>query len=164
MISVWENPDKRSEVAKPYVEKNLYLPNSPWIDIFNPETRRTHWAALNDNLFRHGVDGWWMDARRNCQSMALEMAEGNDQRLHQLLTQAKWDVQHVMDKAGKHSAGVSRQYCDQRGKVDNCQIGVFGALSAGALVNLVQAKLYYPGQTVSKIDHAQAIFSLVTSV
>ncbi|MDP4149991.1 MAG: glycoside hydrolase family 31 protein [Bacteroidota bacterium] len=62
VISVWENLDKKSEVAKPYVEKNLYLPNSPWIDIFNPETRRTHWAALNDNLFRHGVDGWWMDA------------------------------------------------------------------------------------------------------
>jgi alpha-D-xyloside xylohydrolase len=62
IISVWENLDKKSEVARPYVEKNLYLPNSPWIDIFNPETRRTHWAALDDNLFRHGVDGWWMDA------------------------------------------------------------------------------------------------------
>ncbi len=62
VISVWENLDKKSEVARPYVEKDLYLPNSPWIDIFNPETRRTHWAALNDNLFRHGVDGWWMDA------------------------------------------------------------------------------------------------------
>jgi alpha-D-xyloside xylohydrolase len=62
VISVWENLDKKSGVARPYVEKNLYLPNSPWIDIFNPETRKTHWAALNDNLFRHGVDGWWMDA------------------------------------------------------------------------------------------------------
>lgn len=62
VISVWENLDKKSEIAKPYVEKNLYLPNSPWIDIFNPETRRTHWAALDKNLFRHGVDGWWMDA------------------------------------------------------------------------------------------------------
>ena len=62
VISVWENLDKKSEVAKPYVGKNLFVPNSPWIDIFNPETRRTHWAALNDNLFRYGVDGWWMDA------------------------------------------------------------------------------------------------------
>jgi len=62
VISVWENLDKKSEVARPYVARNLYLPNSPWIDIFNPETRRTHWAALDDNLFRHGVDGWWMDA------------------------------------------------------------------------------------------------------
>jgi SRSO17 transposase len=120
--------------------------------------------------------------------MALELGEVNDQRLHHLLTQAKWDVQQVMDKMtmeftqlvdrhgfsddlsllidessfpkkGKHSAGVCRQYCGQRGKVDNCQVGVFGALSAGSLVNLVQTKLYYPGQAVSKIDHAQAIIS-----
>gem|GEM_PF-104094 len=62
VLSVWENLDKKSEVARPYVASNLYLPNSPWIDIFKPETRKTHWAALNDNLFRYGVDGWWMDA------------------------------------------------------------------------------------------------------
>lgn len=61
-ISVWENLDKKSEVAKEYVSKNLYIPNSPWIDIYNPETQKTHWNALNKNLFRLGVDSWWMDA------------------------------------------------------------------------------------------------------
>ena len=61
-ISVWENLDKKSEVAKPYVEKNLYIPNTPWIDIYNPETRTTHWNVLNTNLFSKGVDSWWMDA------------------------------------------------------------------------------------------------------
>jgi alpha-D-xyloside xylohydrolase len=61
-ISVWENLDKKSDVAKPYIEKNLYIPNTPWIDIFNPETRTTHWNALNTNLFSKGVDSWWMDA------------------------------------------------------------------------------------------------------
>ena len=61
-ISVWENLDKKSEVAKPYLDKNLYLPNSPWIDIYNPETQKTHWKALNANLFSKGVDSWWMDA------------------------------------------------------------------------------------------------------
>lgn len=61
-ISVWENLDKKSDVAKPYVEKNLYIPNTPWIDIYNPETRITHWNALNENLFSKGVDSWWMDA------------------------------------------------------------------------------------------------------
>jgi alpha-D-xyloside xylohydrolase len=61
-VSVWENLDKKSDVAKPYLEKNLYLANSPWIDIFNPETQRTHWNALNTNLFSKGVDSWWMDA------------------------------------------------------------------------------------------------------
>jgi len=61
-VSVWENLDKKSEVAKPYVEKNLFIPNSPWIDIYNPEARKTHWNALNTNLFSKGVDSWWMDA------------------------------------------------------------------------------------------------------
>ena len=32
-ISVWENLDKKSNVAKEYIDKNLYIPNSPWIDI-----------------------------------------------------------------------------------------------------------------------------------
>jgi SRSO17 transposase len=129
--------------------------------------------------------------RRNCQSMAMELGEVNDQQLHHLLTQAKWDAGQLMDrvtvdfapliedhdlsddlallmdessfpKKGKHSAGVKRQYCGQLGKVDNCQVGVFGALSAGSLVNLVQARLYQPGKAVTKIDHAQAIIKYVT--
>jgi alpha-D-xyloside xylohydrolase len=61
-VSVWENLNKDSEVAKPYRDKNLYIPNSPWIDIYNPETQQTHWDALNENLFSKGVDSWWMDA------------------------------------------------------------------------------------------------------
>jgi alpha-D-xyloside xylohydrolase len=61
-ISVWENLDKKSEVAKEYLAKDLYLPNSPWIDIYKPETQKTHWNALNKNLFSLGVDSWWMDA------------------------------------------------------------------------------------------------------
>ncbi|RYG46564.1 MAG: DUF4968 domain-containing protein, partial [Chitinophagaceae bacterium] len=61
-ISVWENLDKKSDVAKPYTGQQLYIPNSPWIDIFNPKTQRTHWDVLNKNLFHYGVDSWWMDA------------------------------------------------------------------------------------------------------
>ncbi|MEO6852131.1 MAG: TIM-barrel domain-containing protein, partial [Mucilaginibacter sp.] len=59
---VWENLDKKSDVAKPYIAKNLYIADSPWIDIYNPETQKTHWDALNKNLFSYGVDSWWMDA------------------------------------------------------------------------------------------------------
>lgn len=61
-ISVWENLDKKSEVAKDYVDHNLFIPNSPWVDVFNPLGRKTHWNALNKNLFSLGVDSWWMDA------------------------------------------------------------------------------------------------------
>jgi alpha-D-xyloside xylohydrolase len=61
-ISVWENLNKESEIAQDYISKNLFIADSPWIDIYNPETQKTHWNALNKNLFALGVDSWWMDA------------------------------------------------------------------------------------------------------
>ena len=61
-ISVWENLDQNSEIGKGYVAKKLFIPNSPWVDVFNPLGRETHWNALNRNLFAYGVDSWWMDA------------------------------------------------------------------------------------------------------
>lgn len=61
-ISVWENISKESEIGKGYVARNLYIPDSPWIDIYNPLAQETHWNVLNDNLFSFGVDSWWMDA------------------------------------------------------------------------------------------------------
>ena len=47
-------------------------------------------------------------------------------------------------KKGDQSAGVTRQYCGATGKADNCQVGVFAALSGGALVNIVKSVLYRP--------------------
>ncbi|HEY9124984.1 MAG TPA: glycoside hydrolase family 31 protein [Bacteroidales bacterium] len=61
-ISIWSNPDRNSTLGKDYVAKNLYVQNSKWLDYFNPVTRETYWKSLNDNLFTHGVDSWWMDA------------------------------------------------------------------------------------------------------
>jgi len=61
-VSVWENMDKKSDVVKDYIAENLYIPNSPWIDIYNPKTQKLHWKTLQNNLYVHGVDSWWMDA------------------------------------------------------------------------------------------------------
>jgi alpha-D-xyloside xylohydrolase len=61
-ISIWSNPDKNSEIGQEYVKKNLYIPETPWLDYFNPLTRETYWNTLRDNLFTYGVDSWWMDA------------------------------------------------------------------------------------------------------
>ncbi|HNW49806.1 MAG TPA: glycoside hydrolase family 31 protein [Prolixibacteraceae bacterium] len=61
-ISIWSNPDKNSTIGKEFVAKNRFIPNTKWLDYFNPETRKEYWNTLNDNLFVNGVDSWWMDA------------------------------------------------------------------------------------------------------
>lgn len=47
-------------------------------------------------------------------------------------------------KKGVKSAGVARQYNGRLGKVDNCQVGVFSALSHGDRAVLTGARLYLP--------------------
>ncbi len=47
-------------------------------------------------------------------------------------------------KKGKHSVGVSRQYCGALGKVENCQAGVFVGYSSEKGYGLVDRVLYMP--------------------
>jgi SRSO17 transposase len=47
-------------------------------------------------------------------------------------------------KKGNKSAGVARQWNGRLGKVDNCQVGVFAALSDGRRASLVDARLFLP--------------------
>jgi len=61
-ISIWSNPDKNSDLGKEYAAKNLFIPNTKWLDYFNPKTRYEYWNTLKTNMFDYGVDSWWMDA------------------------------------------------------------------------------------------------------
>jgi alpha-D-xyloside xylohydrolase len=61
-ISIWSNPDKNSDIGKVYVAKNRFIPDTKWLDYFNPETRKEYWTTLKENMFDNGVDSWWMDA------------------------------------------------------------------------------------------------------
>jgi alpha-D-xyloside xylohydrolase len=61
-VSIWSNPDKGSTLGQEYVRKGRYMPNTKWLDYFNPETRKDYWNTLKVNMFDNGVDSWWMDA------------------------------------------------------------------------------------------------------
>jgi len=47
-------------------------------------------------------------------------------------------------KSGNNSVGVSRQYCGNLGKVENCQVGVFLAYFKGDKRTLIDFRLYLP--------------------
>ena len=47
-------------------------------------------------------------------------------------------------KKGTQSAGVYRQYCGSKGKIENCQAGVFIGYSGASGYGLLDARLYLP--------------------
>jgi len=47
-------------------------------------------------------------------------------------------------KKGKESVGVARQYCGEKGKVENCQSGVFVGYSSSKGYGLLNGRLYMP--------------------
>jgi SRSO17 transposase len=98
------------------------------------------------------------------------VADSNYERIQHFISSSPWDARAVMDKVaintskafrnfnrvglvidesahgkkGEKSVGVSRQYNGNKGKVDNCQVGVYAALCAGEHYSLVGSRLYLP--------------------
>lgn len=59
-------------------------------------------------------------------------------------------------KQGKKSVGVARQWNGRLGKVDNCQVGVFAALTDGHRSALVDFRLYLPAEWVEDAPRCRA--------
>jgi SRSO17 transposase len=96
--------------------------------------------------------------------------DADEQRLQYFLSESAWSEQAVMEqvareadrlfggkadsslivdesaftKKGDHSVGVARQYSGRMGKLDNCQVAVFSALSSGTQVCPVGTRLFLP--------------------
>ena len=106
--------------------------------------------------------------------MAEVVPDSDDQVLQHFLSNSSWDERGVMDqvaleadellggredsallidetaftKKGGKSVGVARQWNGRLGKVDNCQVGVFGALCSGSASTLIDTRLYLPQKWV----------------
>ncbi len=62
MVSVWSKIDKNSTVGRQMVKDNYYIPNTDWIDFFNPDAAAAYWKNFNERLVPLGIDAWWQDA------------------------------------------------------------------------------------------------------
>ena len=62
MVSVWSKIDKTSEVGKQMLANNYYIPNTDWIDFFNPDAAAAYWKNFAERLVPLGIDAWWQDA------------------------------------------------------------------------------------------------------
>ena len=113
--------------------------------------------------------------------MAETVADSRYQPLHHMLSESKWDRrgvrrQLVVDanthfghpsallldesafgKKGNMSAGVARQWNGRLGKVDNCQVGVFAAVTRDGVASVVDADLYLPEKWAKDTTRCEAV-------
>jgi alpha-D-xyloside xylohydrolase len=63
MLSVWSKIDNTSELGKAFEKKNYYIPNTQWVDFFNPDAAGFYWTSFTEKLFKpYQIDAWWQDA------------------------------------------------------------------------------------------------------
>lgn len=126
-------------------------------------TEQAHWAHKYLQGLMLPIE------RKSIQPMALALEGGNVQAMQQFIGQGRWrdhklvhkhwqlvdetlgeeDGVYIVDesgfpKKGQHSVGVARQWCGALGKVDNCQVGVFGAYASRQGYTLLDQRLYLP--------------------
>ena len=62
MLSVWSKIDKSSVVGQQMERDGFYIPETDWIDFFNPEAAAAYWKNFKERLVPLGIDAWWQDA------------------------------------------------------------------------------------------------------
>ena len=113
--------------------------------------------------------------------MEETVPDADEQSLQHFISNSPWDARSVMNevaagadrllggcedtilviddsgipKKGTHSVGVSRQYCGQTGKVDNCQVGVYASLVHEDKATLIDARLFLPERWTKDEERCQ---------
>lgn len=132
-----------------------------------------HFKTVTRDITSAATDyfqGLFQSDKRNMERMEESVPDADEQQLQHFLSVSPWKADAVcaqvtreanallgghpdssliidesgITKKGKHSAGVARQYNGRLGKIDNCQVGVFAALSHGTEAGLIGARLYLP--------------------
>lgn len=116
------------------------------------------------------VKGLFQSQKRNMERMVERVWDSAYSSIHHFISESPWDARKGVDKVasdtsalfasyervgllldesahpkkGASSVGVARQYCGTTGKIDNCQVAVYAALSAEKYYGLVDTALYLP--------------------
>ncbi|CAD0002395.1 glycoside hydrolase family 31 protein [Flavobacterium salmonis] len=63
MLSVWSKIDKESQIGIEFDKKKYYIPDTQWIDFFNPDAANYYWTNFSKKLLKpYEIDAWWLDA------------------------------------------------------------------------------------------------------
>jgi len=136
---------------------------------FRSKTRSSFGAASRY------LNGLFLSEERTFEAMASTIAGANAQQFQHFIANSPWDHRPLLrqvakdadrllggkadscliidestfPKKGEQTVGVARQWCGRLGKVDNCQVGVFCALSDGVRHTLIDEQLYLPKEWTS---------------
>lgn len=126
-------------------------------------------SLMGRQLLRIYVQGQLSDVKnKNCEAIALKFQQ-SPRKLQRFLESIKWDEERVRDrcqqivardhadeealgtidesgtaKSGCHTAAVTRQYNGNRGKIENCTVGVHLGYSTIRFRTLLDSQLYLP--------------------
>ena len=63
MLSVWSKIDIQSKLGEQMAGKGYFIPNTSWVDFFNPQAADFYWKNFSDRLLKpYRIDAWWQDA------------------------------------------------------------------------------------------------------
>ncbi|AJP72506.1 glycoside hydrolase family 31 protein [Sphingomonas hengshuiensis] len=62
MLSVWSKVSRDTDLGKQVAARNFYIPDTDWVDFFNPDAAAFYADNQNRRLGALGIDAWWQDA------------------------------------------------------------------------------------------------------
>jgi alpha-D-xyloside xylohydrolase len=62
MLSVWSRVGRDTELGQEVARRTFYIPDTEWIDFFNPEAVEFYCREQDERLGKYGIDAWWQDA------------------------------------------------------------------------------------------------------
>ena len=128
-----------------------------------------HRSESRSHFFKYMVGQLSELERKSIEPIALNVKNGGVRAMQRFVSDAEWNDDKIMHKyrnmvnedmgdcdgalifdesgflkKGKDSVGVSRQYCGNIGKVDNCQVGVFAGYASPRGYSLIDKRLFVP--------------------